>query len=54
MRVERVKRSEVKSTLQRYQQELTNRLPHAKGRDSFGDECVKFKKDKDRDYVCYW
>lgn len=49
-----VRRSEVKSTLQQYQQELTNRLPHSKGRDSFGEDCVKLKKDKDRDYVCYW
>ena len=54
VRVARVRRSEVKNTLQQYQQELTNRLPHSKSRDSFGDECVKFKKDKDRDYVCYW
>ena len=49
-----VRRSEVKNTLGQYQQELENRLPHSKGRDSFGDECVKLKKDKDRDYVCYW
>ena len=44
----------MKNTLGQYQQELANRLPHSKGRDSFGDECVKLKKDKDRDYVCYW
>ena len=54
VRVALVRRSEVKNTLQQYQQELTNRLPHSKSRDSFGDECVKFKKDKDRDYVCDW
>ena len=50
----RSRRSEVKSTLSGYQKALEDRLPRSKGRDSFGDECVKFKKDNDRDYVCYW
>lgn len=49
-----VRRSEVKSTLGGYQKALEEKLPHSKGRDSFGEDCVKFKKDTDRDYVCYW
>lgn len=36
----------MKNTLGQYQQELANRLPHSKGRDSFGDECVKLKKER--------
>lgn len=47
-------RREVKATLARFQQALEERLPHSKSRDSFGEECVRFKKEKDRDYVCYW
>ena len=42
---------EVKTTLLTFQQALEDRL---KNRDSFGDECVKFKKTTDRDSVCYW
>ena len=45
--------NEVKVTLGTYQKTLEEKLPHQKNRDSFGDECVKFKKEKDRDYVCY-
>ena len=44
---------EVKNTLSGYQKALEEKLPHSKSRDSFGDECIKFKKEKDRDYVCY-
>ena len=44
---------EVKNTLSAYQKALDDKLPHSKGKDSFGDECIKFKKEKDRDYVCY-
>ena len=44
---------EVKNTLSGYQKALDEKLPHSKSRDSFGDECIKFKKEKDRDYVCY-
>lgn len=49
-----LKCSEVKATLSGYQKALEDKLPHSKSRDSFGDDCVKFKKDNDRDYVCYW
>ncbi len=45
---------EVKTTLLTFQQALEDRLPRMKNRDSFGDECVKFKKTTDRDSVCYW
>ncbi|KAK8798110.1 hypothetical protein WA171_005635 [Blastocystis sp. BT1] len=44
---------EVKTTLLTFQQALEDRLPRMKNRDSFGDECVKFKKTTDRDSVCY-
>ena len=44
----------MKVTLGTYQKTLEEKLPHQKNRDSFGEECVKFKKEKDRDYVCYW
>lgn len=43
----------MKNTLSAYQKALEEKLPHSKGKDSFGDECIKFKKEKDRDYVCY-
>lgn len=45
---------EVKATLGSFQKALEDRLPRMKNKDSFGDECVKFKKAIDRDSVCYW
>ena len=45
---------EVKATLGSFQKALEDRLPRMKNRDSFGDDCVKFKKATDRDSVCYW
>ena len=44
---------EVKATLGSFQKALEDRLPRMKNRDSFGDDCVKFKKATDRDSVCY-
>ena len=45
---------EVKATLGSFQKALEDHLPRMKNRDSFGDDCVKFKKATDRDSVCYW
>ena len=44
---------EVKATLLQFQEALAERLPRMKNKDSFGEECVKFKKSGERDAVCY-
>lgn len=44
----------MKATLLQFQEALAERLPRMKNKDSFGEECVKFKKSGERDAVCYW
>ncbi|KAK8812475.1 hypothetical protein WA158_007709 [Blastocystis sp. Blastoise] len=45
--------NEFKTGIKKYAEAINQKIVRTKGKDSFGQEVYKIKKQKDRDYICY-